>query len=114
MIVLDTNVVSEPIKPHGHPAVQAWLDAQVAETLYLTATSLSELLVGIQILPVGKRRDGLASALNELLAVLFANRILPFNREASVIYAAVGRSGAGEWPSNLGGGCADCSNCRSA
>jgi len=42
MIILDTNVVSEPMKPHAHPAVVAWLDQQVAETLYLTATSLAE------------------------------------------------------------------------
>jgi len=55
MIVLDTNVVSEPMRPNGNPAVRAWLDRQVAETLYLTATSLSELLVGIEILPEGKR-----------------------------------------------------------
>lgn len=93
MIVLDTNVVSEPMKPNGNPAVQTWLDQQVAETLYLTATSLSELLVGIQILPDGKRREGLDAALSELLAGLFGSRILPFNREAATAYARlVGRA----------------------
>ena len=51
MIILDTNVVSEPMKLHGSLAVRAWLDRQVAETLYLTATSLSELLVGIELNP---------------------------------------------------------------
>ena len=54
MIVLDTNVVSEPMKSNGSRSVQDWLDQQVAETLYLTATSLSELLVGVEILPDGK------------------------------------------------------------
>jgi predicted nucleic acid-binding protein len=87
MIVLDTNVVSEPMKPRGHPAVRAWLDAQAAETLYLTATSLSELLVGIELLPVGKRRDGLMDALSELLSGLFGARILPFDRDAAIVYA---------------------------
>ncbi len=72
---------------NGNPAVQTWLDQQVAETLYLTATSLSELLVGIEILPAGKRREGLDAALSELLAVLFGSRILPFNREAATTYA---------------------------
>lgn len=57
MIILDTNVVSEPMKPAGDPAVRAWLDRQVAETLYLTATSLAELLVGLEILPDGKRKE---------------------------------------------------------
>jgi predicted nucleic acid-binding protein len=46
MIILDSNVVLEPTRPKGDPAVAAWLDKQVAETLYLTATSLSELLGG--------------------------------------------------------------------
>jgi hypothetical protein len=96
MIVLDTNVVSEPMKPNGNPAVQTWLDQQVAETLYLTATSLSELLVGIEILPAGKRREGLDTALSELLAWLFGSRILPFNQEAAMVYARlVGRARAG-------------------
>ncbi len=53
MIILDTNVVSEPMRANGNPAVRAWLDRQVAETLYPTATSLSELLLGIEMLPGG-------------------------------------------------------------
>ena len=50
MIILDTNVVSEPMRRNSDPAVAAWLDQQAAETLYLTATSLSELLGGIALL----------------------------------------------------------------
>ena len=87
MIVLDTNVVSEPMKPDGNPAVQAWLDRQTAETLYLTATSLSELLVGIEILPDGKRKEGLDGALSELVVRLFESRILPFDQEAAMAYS---------------------------
>ena len=56
MIVLYTNVVSEPMRPNAEPAIQHWLDRQVAETLYLTVTSLCELLVGIEILPEGRGR----------------------------------------------------------
>ena len=87
MIVLDTNVVSEPIKPNGNPMVQIWLDQQIAETLYLTTTSLSELLVGIKILPVGKRRDGLDAALADMMGKLFGSRILPFDQRAALAYA---------------------------
>lgn len=87
MIILDTNVVSEPMKRGGNPAVQAWLDQQAAETLYLTAVSLSELLVGIAILPDGRRKEGLDGALNELLATLFGSRILAFDQQAAVTYA---------------------------
>jgi toxin FitB len=93
VIVLDTNVVSEPIKPNGHPAVRAWLDQQVAETLYLTTTSLSELLLGVEILPDGRRKAGLAQALDELIQRLFESRILSFDQEAARAFApAVARA----------------------
>lgn len=96
MIILDTNVVSEPMKPNGNPSVRAWLDQQVAETLYLTATSLSELLVGIEILPDGKRKEGLDTALSELVVRLFGSRILPFDQQAAMAYAPlVGRARTG-------------------
>ncbi len=83
MILLDTNVVSEPIKARGEPRVVAWLDAQAAESLYLSATSLDELLVGIARLPAGRRRDGLDDALANLLDRLFGPRILAFDRDAA-------------------------------
>jgi predicted nucleic acid-binding protein len=86
---MDTNVICEPMRHQGSPAVQAWLGRQVAETLYLTATSLAGLLVGIEILPHGKGKEGLASALAELVATLFGSRILPFDQQAAVAYAPV-------------------------
>lgn len=89
MIILDTNVVWEPMRPGGNPAVRAWLDRQVAETLYLTATSLSELLLGVEILPDGKRKAGLGAALAELVATLFEGRILPFDQQAATHYAPI-------------------------
>ena len=95
MIILDTNVVSEPMRRNANPAVQTWLDQQAAETLYLTSTSLSELLVGIEILPNSKRKKGLAAALSELLVMLFGGRILAFDQRAAMAYApliARGRS----------------------
>lgn len=91
MIVLDTNVVSEAMKPNGDPAVRAWLDEQAAETLYLTATSLAELLTGVEILPAGKRKAGLTTLLGERLESLFESRILPFDQEAARKYAGLVR-----------------------
>jgi predicted nucleic acid-binding protein len=87
MIILDTNVISEPLKPKADAAVVAWLDRQDAETLFLTATNLSELLVGIELLPSGKRKKGMAAAMEKLLARLFADRFLAFDREAASAYA---------------------------
>jgi predicted nucleic acid-binding protein len=88
VIILDTNVVSEPTKADGNRRVRDWLDDQIAETLYLTSISLSELLLGVQVLPDGKRREGLAAALTELLTELFGPRILPFDQQAATVYAA--------------------------
>jgi predicted nucleic acid-binding protein len=86
MIVLDTNVVSEAMKPEPHPSVRAWLNDQAAETLYLASVSLAELLFGIAALPKGKRRELLAQALDGLLG-LFRDRVLPFDTDAARRYA---------------------------
>ena len=76
MILLDTNVVSEAIKPEPHPSVLAWLDAQAAETLFLSSITVAELLFGIGALPDGKRKDMLAARIDGLLDQ-FVGRILP-------------------------------------
>jgi len=86
MIVLDTNVVSEAMKPEPHPAVRAWLNAQAAQTLYLSSVTLAELLFGIAALPTGKRQDLLAKALDGVLA-LFQDRVLSFDTDAARHYA---------------------------
>ena len=86
MIVLDTNVVSEVMKPSADPAVSAWLNDQVAETLYLSSVTLAELLFGIGALPAGRRKDALAATLDGLLA-LFGRRVLPFDADAARCFA---------------------------
>jgi hypothetical protein len=86
MIVLDTNVVSEAMKPEPHPAVRAWLNDQAAETLYLSSVTLAELLFGIGTLPAGKRKDMLSLALDGLMG-LFRDRVLPFDIDAARHYA---------------------------
>jgi len=86
MIVLDTNVVSEAMKPEPHPAVRAWLNAQATETLYLSSVTVAELLFGIGALPVGKRKDMLAQTLDGLM-MLFRDRVLPFDIDAARRYA---------------------------
>ena len=86
MIVLDTNVVSEAMKPEPNPAVRAWLNDQAAETLYLSSVTLAELLFGIAALPAGKRKDMLAQALDGLMG-LFRDRVLPFDTDAARHYA---------------------------
>jgi predicted nucleic acid-binding protein len=88
MILLDTNVVSEAMKPEPAPAVRGWLDAQAAETLHLSSITIAELTFGIGALPKGKRQDRLTAALQGLLE-LFADRILPFDTGAARRYGAL-------------------------
>lgn len=86
MIVLDTHVVSEAMKAAPNPAVRAWLDEQVVETLYLSSVTLAELLFGIGTLPAGRRKNALTQTLDGLLA-LFGDRVLVFDTEAARHYA---------------------------
>ena len=85
MILLDTNVISEAMKPAPERAVRDWLDAQAAETLFLSSVTIAELSFGIAALPKGRRKDNLTAALEGLLA-LFAARILPFDTAAAQRY----------------------------
>lgn len=89
MIILDTNVVSEALKPGRDPAVIAWLDQQSAETLYLAATSLAELFIGIAVIADGKRKTAISDALDGLIARLFDARVLPFDHDAAMAYSAL-------------------------
>ncbi|MGD0960116.1 MAG: type II toxin-antitoxin system VapC family toxin [Methylomonas sp.] len=89
MILLDTNVVSEPLKASCDKSVLSWIDEQVIETLYLSTISLAELRFGIAALPEGKRRDTLYSSLERRVLPLFAGRILPFDEHASQAYATL-------------------------
>jgi predicted nucleic acid-binding protein len=87
MILLDTNVISEPLKATGNTNVLAWIDAQNIETLYLSTISLAELRFGIAALPEGKRRDTLHYSLEHRVLPLFVGRLLPFDDPASKSYA---------------------------
>jgi predicted nucleic acid-binding protein len=87
MIVLDTNVISEPLKPQPSGAVLNWLDRQVVETLFITATGLSELLIGVEMLPAGKRKKAYTTGLGKILQHLFGDRILAFDEAAARSHA---------------------------
>lgn len=87
MIILDTNVVSEPLKPLPNQNVVRWLDAQAPSTLYLTTINQAELMSGIENMPQGKRRDALFRALTTQVAFLFDHRILSFDAKAAQVFA---------------------------
>lgn len=85
MILLDTNVISEAMKPAPDAAVRDWLDEQAAETLHLSSVTIAELTFGIGALPEGRRKDGLTAALEGVMA-MFGERILPFDTRAARRY----------------------------
>lgn len=92
MIIVDTNVVSELLRPTPEPRVEAWLAAQDGLDIYLTAISEAELRYGVAIMDNGKRRDGLADAIDRILRDDMAGRVLPFDSAAAEAYATIAAS----------------------
>tara|TARA_R110002072_G_scaffold149985_1_gene298064 strand:+ start:4499 stop:4921 length:423 start_codon:yes stop_codon:yes gene_type:complete len=89
MIIIDTNVISELLRPTPEPAVEAWLGEQDGLSIYLTAISEAELRYGVAIMTSGKRRDGLGIAIDRILRDDMAGRILPFDSAAARAYADI-------------------------
>ena len=87
MILLDTNVISEPLRAQPDARVVAWLDAQPLETLFLSVVTVAELRFGVARLPVGRRRNSLIEQLECQIFPAFAGRILPFDVAATQPYA---------------------------
>ena len=87
MIVLDTNVISEPLRQAPENRVTEWMDAQALETLYLSAITVAEVRFGLASLPAGKRRDRLQASLEKQVLPLFVGRVLPFDMSASQAYS---------------------------
>jgi predicted nucleic acid-binding protein len=89
MIILDTNVLSEPMRADGNVAVAAWLDRQITDTLYLTTVNLAELLLGIELLPLGLRRSKLKARIDEIVNVFGERRTLVFDARATRFVAVL-------------------------
>ena len=97
MIILDTNVLSELMKPGPSADVVRWTATQPAASLYITSITQAEIMYGILLLPKGKRRTALETAADAMFAEEFGGRILSFGSEAARPYAEVAskRSRAG-------------------
>jgi predicted nucleic acid-binding protein len=89
VILVDTNVISEPLQARGDSRVVAWLDRQPADTLFISTISVSEILFGVAALAAGKRRNRLAAAFETAILRLFAGRVLSFDLEAARAYASL-------------------------
>ncbi len=87
MILLDTNVVSEPLRAAPAPRLIAWLDAQPLETLFLSVITVAELRFGVARLPAGRLRNSWRDRLEARVLPAFTGRILPFDLAATQAYA---------------------------
>ena len=89
MIVLDTNVVSEAMKPAPDRRAMAWLRAQPLAELTTTAVTLAEISYGLCRLPRGRRRDDLTARVRMFIAQAFGERILAFDARAADLYGEI-------------------------
>ena len=87
--LLDTNVVSELLRAAPEPAVLAWFAQQPPETLFVSAVTQAEMMLGARLLPAGKRRTTLEAALRATFDEDFAGRILPFDCAAVPAYVGI-------------------------
>lgn len=89
MIVLDTNVLSELIKPAPMRAVAEWVASQPATSIYTTSITQAEILHGIMLMPSGKRRSSIEAAVEAMFSQDFGGRVLPFGSDAAHHYARI-------------------------
>jgi len=89
VIVLDTNIISEVMRPQPNPAVLAWLNRQDSTHLFITSVSIAEIGYGLRVLADGQRRRTLLSRFEQFIAQGFEYRILGFDKPAAEAYAEI-------------------------
>jgi predicted nucleic acid-binding protein len=89
MIILDTNVVSELMRLAPAHSVSRWVRGKPATSLYTTAITQAEILVGVMLMPKGKRRDSYEEVAGAILDNEFAGRVMSFDSEAARAFAHI-------------------------
>jgi hypothetical protein len=95
MIVLDTNVIFELMRPEPRSALVAWVANQPRSSLYAPNINRTEILYGVTMMPPGRRRDWFALIASAIFAEEFTGRVLPFDGVAADYYARIVRKGRG-------------------
>lgn len=89
MILLDTNVLSEFMRPRPSSTVISWLDKQPSGAVYTSAISRAEIELGLRLMPQGQRQQALSQAAMAMFAEEFRGRCLPFDEDAAHHYARI-------------------------
>ncbi|MGD0132227.1 MAG: type II toxin-antitoxin system VapC family toxin [Bryobacteraceae bacterium] len=89
MIVLDTNALSDGMKPSPSERVLRWLASKEPSGVFVTTISQAEILAGIEVMPAGKRKQSLSAAAQKMFDEVFHGRILSFDPEAARQFAAI-------------------------
>jgi toxin FitB len=88
MIIVDTNVAAELMRPSPSPLVRRWIESRTAAELRTTAVTLAEIRYGLERLPDGRRKERLVAAADEVFTE-FSDDVLPFDAEAAACYAVI-------------------------
>lgn len=89
MIILDTNVLSEMMRPTPDTIVSHWVDSHPPGDLFTTAITIAEIYYGIELLEMGKRRNDLLAAAARIFTQTFFDRTLSFDADAARIFAEI-------------------------
>ncbi|MCX7365580.1 MAG: type II toxin-antitoxin system VapC family toxin [Alphaproteobacteria bacterium] len=90
MILLDTNVISEILRPDPALPVKRWMERQPAQSIFTAVICEAEIQLGLALLPLGRRRRALEEAVMAIFQEVLTDRILPFDRSAAGAYAVIG------------------------
>ncbi len=89
MIILDTNVVSELMRPTPERMVLRWFSSQAAEDLHVTTVTMAEVLYGIELISSARRRDVVRAGVEKMFGEVLADRILAFEERAALAFAQI-------------------------
>ncbi|MGC2473582.1 MAG: type II toxin-antitoxin system VapC family toxin [Candidatus Sulfotelmatobacter sp.] len=92
MIILDTNVISELMKPTADAHVLRWFSSQTAEDLHVTAVTMAEILYGIELISTSRRRDAIRAGAEKMFEAVFGDRVLSFEERASRMFSQIASS----------------------
>jgi len=92
MIILDTNIVSELMRPAPERMVLQWFSSQAAEDLHVTGVTMAEILYGIELISSSRRRDVVRAAAEKMFGEVFADRILTFEDRAARAFSQIASS----------------------